>query len=37
LMKDPVVFPEGSVEVMARRHFGENLEKAPIFNKDSGD
>jgi parvulin-like peptidyl-prolyl isomerase len=27
----PVVFPEGSVEIMAKRHFGENLEKAPVY------
>lgn len=37
LMKDPVVFPDGSVEVMARRHFGEDLEKAPIFDVDARD
>ena len=37
LMLDPVVFPKGSVEVMARRHFGDNLEKAPIFTEDLGD
>jgi parvulin-like peptidyl-prolyl isomerase len=33
LFKDPVVFPEGSVEIMAKRHFGENLEKAPVFKE----
>jgi peptidyl-prolyl cis-trans isomerase C len=25
----PVEYPEGAVEIMARRHFGENLEMAP--------
>lgn len=34
LLMEPIRFPEGSVEVMARRHFGEDLEKAPVF--DSG-
>ena len=34
LFRDQVVFPEGSVEVMARRHFGENLEKAPVYSVD---
>jgi peptidyl-prolyl cis-trans isomerase C len=34
LLADPIVFPEGSVEIMLRRHFGENLEKAPIFTED---
>jgi peptidyl-prolyl cis-trans isomerase C len=34
LLQDPIAFPEGSVEVMARRYFGENLEKAPIFTED---
>lgn len=34
LLMDPIRFPEGSVEVMARRHFGENLEKAPQFKED---
>ncbi len=31
LYTDPIVFPEGSVDVMARRHFGDNLEKAPQY------
>jgi len=35
LMQEPIVFPKGSVEVMARRYFGENLEKAPKFNEDN--
>lgn len=30
---DPVIFPEGAVEIMAKRHFGENLELAPDFSK----
>ena len=34
ILKDPVEIPEGSVEVMARRYFGEDLEKAPIFTED---
>ena len=34
ILKDPVVLPEGSVEIMARRHFGDDLEKAPIFTED---
>ena len=34
LLQDPIVFPEGSVEIMARRYFGENLEKAPVFNEE---
>ncbi|MEJ8569022.1 peptidylprolyl isomerase [Elongatibacter sediminis] len=29
LVLDPVVFPEGSVDVMARRHFGDDLGKDP--------
>lgn len=28
-LADPVIIPEGAVEVMAKRHFGENLELAP--------
>jgi peptidyl-prolyl cis-trans isomerase C len=31
LQDDPIVIPEGAVEIMARRHFGENLELAPEF------
>ncbi|HLF30554.1 MAG TPA: peptidylprolyl isomerase [Xanthomonadales bacterium] len=34
LLNSPVVFPDGAVDVMARRWFGENLEKAPIFTED---
>ena len=30
LFNHPAVFPEGSVEIMVKRHFGENLEKAPV-------
>jgi peptidyl-prolyl cis-trans isomerase C len=29
VLRDPIVIPDESVEIMARRHFGENLEKAP--------
>lgn len=28
-LADPVIIPEGAVEIMAKRHFGENLELAP--------
>jgi peptidyl-prolyl cis-trans isomerase C len=31
LFKDPVVIPDGAVEIMAKRHFGESLELAPIY------
>jgi peptidyl-prolyl cis-trans isomerase C len=34
LFSEPAVFPEGSIEIMAKRHFGENLEKAPIYSED---
>jgi hypothetical protein len=34
LFSEPAVFPEGSVEIMAKRHFGENLEKAPVYSED---
>lgn len=37
LIMEPVVIPEGAVEIMARRHFGENLEKAPNYNPDRED
>lgn len=30
----PIEFPEGSVEVMAKRWFGDDLQKAPIFTED---
>jgi len=33
----PVVFPEGSVEIMAKRHFGENLEKAPVYTDEQAE
>ncbi len=33
LMKDPVVLPDGAVETMAKRYFGEDLELAPIFSE----
>jgi len=29
ILADPVVIPEGAVEIMAKRYFGENLELAP--------
>ena len=29
LVQEPIAIPEGAVEIMARRHFGENLENAP--------
>jgi peptidyl-prolyl cis-trans isomerase C len=31
LSQEPIELPDGAVEKMARRHFGENLEKAPDF------
>jgi len=34
LLQDPVVIPDGAVEVMAKRWFGENLENAPIFTEE---
>ncbi len=37
LFSEPAVFPEGSVEIMAKRYFGENLEKAPIFSEPTND
>lgn len=33
LMNDPVVLPDGAVEKMAKRYFGEDLEGAPVFNE----
>jgi parvulin-like peptidyl-prolyl isomerase len=33
VLSDPTIIPEGAVEIMAKRHFGENLELAPDFNK----
>lgn len=29
LIQEPIVIPDGAVEIMAKRHFGENLEGAP--------
>lgn len=29
LSRDPIVIPDGAVEIMARRHFGDDLELAP--------
>jgi peptidyl-prolyl cis-trans isomerase C len=29
LLQDPIVIPDGAVEIMAKRHFGEDLEGAP--------
>ena len=31
LISEPIVIPDGAVEIMAKRHFGENLELAPDF------
>jgi len=33
LLMDPIVIPEGAVEIMAKRHFGENLELAPTYQE----
>jgi peptidyl-prolyl cis-trans isomerase C len=33
LFRDPIVIPDGAVEIMAKRHFGENLELAPNYQK----
>ena len=33
LLSEGIVLPEGSVEVMLKRHFGENLENAPRFDQ----
>lgn len=30
-LSDPIEIPEGAVEAMARRYFGENFERAPTF------
>lgn len=35
LFSAPAIFPEGSVEVMAKRHFGENLELAPVYSEET--
>jgi parvulin-like peptidyl-prolyl isomerase len=37
LFTTPVVFPEGSIEIMAKRHFGENLEKAPVYTEEASE
>lgn len=34
LLSEPIELPEGAVEEMARRYFGENLELAPTFGVD---
>jgi peptidyl-prolyl cis-trans isomerase C len=31
LLTEPVQFPPGSIEIMAKRHFGEDLEMAPDY------
>lgn len=31
LSSEPIVIPEGAVEIMAKRHFGEDLELAPDY------
>jgi len=31
LLSDPIVIPDGAVEIMARRHFGDDLELAPDY------
>lgn len=33
LLSDPIELPEGAVEAMAKRYFGENLELAPVFEE----
>jgi peptidyl-prolyl cis-trans isomerase C len=33
LIEDPIELPEGAVEAMAKRHFGENLELAPKYQE----
>jgi len=33
LLKDQIVIPDGAVEIMAKRHFGENLEFAPVYQE----
>jgi len=33
VLAEPVVIPEGAVEIMAKRHFGENLELAPGYRE----
>lgn len=33
LLSQPIVIPDGAVEIMAKRHFGEDLELAPVFTE----
>ena len=33
LLAEPIVIPDGAVEIMAKRHFGEDLELAPVFTE----
>jgi peptidyl-prolyl cis-trans isomerase C len=33
LIADPIVIPEGAVEIMLKRYFGENLELAPVYDE----
>ena len=33
VLSDPIVIPEGAVEIMAKRHFGEHLELAPDYQE----
>ena len=33
ISSDPIVIPEGAVEIMAKRYFGEDLELAPTFEE----
>ena len=33
LFRDPIVIPDGAVEIMAKRHFGENFELAPSYQQ----
>ncbi len=33
LVSEPIVLPDGAVEVMVKRHFGENLELAPVYQE----
>jgi parvulin-like peptidyl-prolyl isomerase len=34
LVKDPIESPEGALEIMVKRHFGENLERARDYRND---
>ncbi len=33
LVSEPIVLPDGAVETMVKRHFGENLELAPVYQE----